>query len=195
VFVDAALMPGTRRIALIAAFGALATAGPAAAATDATSVTIAAGGLEYTTALTAGNFPNVTLDGTQKTVSANVSPYVITDSRGGSAGWNLTIEASRFTSASADMLPQGALAMALPPLPTKNAVTNPLGVTPTVALTLDPIDNGTAQKVLSAAALPLSGAGAWTITPLPSALTLTVPAVVPPGTYTSTITTTLSTGP
>src|SRR6266540_2314539 len=186
-------MAGSRVIALTAAFAAvaaLAAAGPASAATDPTSVSIAAGSLEYTTPLTAGNFPNVTLDGTQKIVSANVSPYVITDSRGGSAGWNLTIEASQFTSAGSDTLPQGSLLMALPPVPTKNAVTNPLGLPPTVALTLDAIDNGTAQKVVSAAALPLVGAGAWTFTPLSNALTLTVPAVVPPGTYTSTITTT-----
>jgi hypothetical protein len=180
---------------LVATLGFLVAAGPAQSATDSTSVTIAAGTLDYTTPLTAANFPAVTLDGTQKIVTADVNPYVITDSRGGSAGWNLTIQASQFTSAGGDTLPQGSLLMALPPVPTKNVATNPLGLPPTVALTLNPIDNGSAQTVLSAAALPLTGAGAWTATPLPGALTLTIPAVVTPGTYTSTITTTLATGP
>jgi hypothetical protein len=181
--------------AVIAALGLLAVAGPARAAVDPTSVTIAGGTLEYTTPLTAANFPTVTLDGTPKLVTANVNPYVVTDSRGGSAGWNLTIQASQFSNANSDTLPQGSLRMALPPLPTKDPVANPLGLPPTVQPTLDAIDGGSAQKLASAAAAPLVGAGAWTFTPLPGALTLTVPGVAPPGTYTSTITTTLSTGP
>jgi hypothetical protein len=182
-------------MALLILIGVLVAASPASAATDTTSITLAAGTLEYTTPFAAANFPNVTLNGSQQTVTANVSPYVITDSRGGSAGWNLTIEASQFTNASSDTLPEGSLAMTLPPIPTKNVLANPLGLPPTVSLALDPLDDGAAQKVLSAAALPLAGAGAWTATPLPGALTLTVPAAAPPGTYTSTITTTLSTGP
>ena len=182
-------------VAIAATLGVLPSAGPAYAQSDPTSVTINGGTLAYTTPLTAGNFPSVTLDGTQNVVTANVNPYVVTDSRGGAAGWNLTVEATQFTSASTDTLPQGSLRMALPPVPTKNAVDNPLGLTPTVQPTLDAIDGGSAQKLVSAAAAPLVGAGAWTFTPLPGALTLTVPGVVPPGTYTSTITTTLSSGP
>ena len=182
-------------VAIAAALGLLALAGPARAAVDPTSVTIAGGTLEYTTPLTAANFPNVTLDGTPKLLTANVNPYAVTDSRGGSAGWNLTIQASQFTSASSDTLPQGSLRMAVPPLPTKDPVDNPLGLPPAVQPTLDAIDGGSAQKLVSAAAAPLVGGGAWTFTPLPAALTLTVPGVATPGTYTSTITTTLATGP
>ena len=51
-------------VAVAAALGLLALAGPASAAVDPTSVTINGGTLEYTTPLTAANFPNVTLDGT-----------------------------------------------------------------------------------------------------------------------------------
>ena len=185
-----------RKLVMIAAaLGLLALAGPARAAVDPTSITIAGGTLEYTTPLTAGNFPNVTLDGTPKVVTANVNPYVVTDSRGGSAGWNLTIQASQFTNAGSDTLPQGSMRMVLPPLPTKDPVANPLGLPPAIQPTLNAIDSGSAQKVVSAAAAPLVGAGAWTFTPTPAALALTVPGVAPPGTYTSTITTTLSTGP
>lgn len=188
-------MEHRKLITLLAALSALALASPAQAATDSTSVTINAGTLDYTTPLTAGDFPSVTLDGTQKVVNADVNPYVVTDSRGGSAGWNLTIEASQFTTSGSATLPQGSLVMALPPVPTKDAVTNPLGLPPTVQATLSAIDGGSAQKVVSAAALPLVGAGAWTFTPLANALTLTVPAAATAGTYSSTITTTLSTGP
>jgi len=185
-----------RTFVLIAsAVFALAAAAPASAATDDTSVAIAGGELVYTTALTADNFPGVTLDGAQKVVTANIAPYVVTDARGGSAGWNLTIAASAFSDGGGNTLPAGSLRMTVPPVPTKNTVQNPLALPPTVQPTLSAIDGATAQKVVSAAAAPLVGAGTWTLTPLSGALTLTVPAAVTAGTYTSTITTTLATGP
>ncbi len=127
--------------------------------------------------------------------SSHVPPQAVTDARGGSLGWNLTVQASQFTSPSSNVLPQGSLVMAVPPLPTKDPVANPLGLPPAVQPTLTAIDGGSAQKLVSAAAAPLVGAGAWTFTPLPDALTLSLPGVVAPGTYTSTITTTLSSGP
>ena len=181
-------------VAIMTAFGLMALAGPAQAAVDDTSVTIIGGALVYTTQLTAGDFPSVTLDGSAKVVTTNVNPYVVTDSRGGASGWNLTVQASQFSTGS-NTLPQGSLLMTVPPLPTKELLANPLGLPPTVQPTLSAIDGGSAQKIVSAAALPLVGGGAWTFTPLPNALALSVPAVVTPGTYTSTITTTLSTGP
>ncbi|MDP8908797.1 MAG: hypothetical protein M3N47_06695 [Chloroflexota bacterium] len=49
----------------------------------------------------------------------------------------------------------------------------------------------TTQKFLTAAAVPLGGAGEWMFSPPAGALTLTVPPAVAPGTYTST----LATGP
>ncbi len=179
---------------LTAAAVAAAALAPTAAlaATDTTSVAIGGGSLEYTTPLAAGDFPATTLTGLQQAATADISPYKVTDSRGGSAGWNLTIAASRFTSGT-DQLPTGSLSLATPPVPT-TPLTN-LGVPPVPAVVGSPIDGGSTQKVVSAAALPLSGAGAWTFTPVTGALTLMVPPAVAPGTYTSTITTTLSTGP
>lgn len=178
-----------------AALGALAAgAGTAQAADDTTSVAIAAGALEYTTPLAADNFPNVTLSGASQTVTANASPYVVTDSRGGAAGWNLTIAATQFATSGSDTLPTGSMRMTLPPVPTTTL--GNLGIPPVVTATpLGPIDGAAAQKVASAAAVPLGGAGRWTFTPLAAALALTVPPAVTPGTYTSTITTTLATGP
>ncbi|HEV2724356.1 MAG TPA: WxL domain-containing protein [Thermoleophilaceae bacterium] len=182
-------VPVLTTLAVVAA-GAV---GPAAAvaATDTTSVAIAAGSLDYTTPLTAGNFPATTLTGAQQTKSADISPYTVTDSRGGSAGWNLTVAASQFSSGT-DTLPAGSLGMALAPVPTTTL--GNLGVAPLPVATTA-IDNGTTQKFVSAAAVPLGGAGAWTFSPPAGALTLTVPPAVAPGTYTSTITTTLATGP
>ena len=76
-----------RMLVLIApAVVVLGVAAPASAEDDVTSVSIIGGDLVYTTALTAENFPAVTLDGTPKVVSANIAPYVVTDARGGSAG-------------------------------------------------------------------------------------------------------------
>lgn len=176
------------------AVGSAAVFGPAAAlaATDDTSVAIAGGALTYTTPLTAGDFPATTLTGLQQVKNANISPYTVTDSRGGAAGWNLTIAASQFTSPGSDTLPAGSLLMTLPPVPT--TTTGNLGIAPVPVVTTA-IDNATTQKFVTAAALALSGAGAWTFSPAAGALTLTVPPAVAPGTYTSTITTTLATGP
>ena len=178
-------------VAIAVSAAAVLTPASALAATDTTSVGITGGTLDYTTPLTAGDFPATTLTGLQQFKSANISPYSVTDSRGGSAGWNLTIAASQFASGT-DTLPAGSLLMALPPAPTTTA--GNLGVAPVPVVTTA-IDNATTQKFVSAAALPLSGAGAWTFSPAAGALTLTIPPAVAPGTYTSTITTTLATGP
>lgn len=163
-----------------------------AAATDDTSVAITGGTLDYTTPLAAGDFPATTLSGVQQTRTATVAPYVVTDARGGSEGWNLTVAASQFTSGT-NTLPAGSLAMAAPPVPTTTA--GNLGVAPVPQAIASPIDGGTTQKMVSAAAVPLGGAGEWTFTPLAGTLTLTIPPAVAAGTYSSTITTTLATGP
>lgn len=169
---------------------------PAAAhaATDDTSVSILGGSLAYTTPFAAGDFPATTLTGLVQTKLANVDPFVVTDSRGGSAGWNLTIAASQFTAGS-NTLPTGSLTMAVPPVPTTSLTNLGVAPVPNAALAATPIDGGSTQKIASAAAVPLGGGGQWTFTPLAGALTLNVPPAVAPGTYTSTITTTLSTGP
>lgn len=175
------------------AVSAAAALGPASvfAATDTTAVTITGGSLVYTTPLTAGDFPAATLTGLQQVESANISPYTVTDSRGGSAGWNLTVAASQFTTGTTT-LPAGSLLMALAPVST--TTTGNLGIAP-VPVATTAIDNATTQKFVTAAAVALGGAGAWTFSPSVGALTLTIPPAVAPGTYTSTITTTLATGP
>lgn len=184
-----------RRTLVLTAAALAGAAAPAAAATDTTSIAIASGALSYATPLAAGDFPGTTLNGRAQTVSANISPFSVVDARGGSAGWNLTVEATQFSDGAGGTLPAGSLTMTLPPAPTTDALENPLAVPPVVSLSLNALDGGGAQQIASAPAVALGGAGTWAFTPLPGALALRVPAAVKPGTYTSTITTTLATGP
>ena len=177
----------------VAAFAMLAP-GAAHAATDTTSITITGGTLDYTTPFTAGDFPATTLSGLQQIKTASVDPFAVTDSRGGAAGWHLTIAASRFTSGS-DQLPLGSMSLATPPVPTTTIGNLGIAPIPNVALGASPIDDGSSHALVDAAAVPLGGAGKWTFTPVAGTLTLTIPPAVVPGTYSSTITTTLSTGP
>jgi hypothetical protein len=188
-------MQWPRKSLLAAAAVASLLAPPAAhAATDTSSITISGGTLDYTTPLAAGDFPATTLTGVQQVRTASVDPFVVTDSRGGSAGWNLTIQASQFTSGG-NTLPTGSLVMAAPPVPTTTLGNLGVPPVPNATLATTPLDSGSPQTLASAAAVPLGGAGRWTFTPLPNTLTLTVPPAVAPGTYSSTITTTLATGP
>jgi hypothetical protein len=185
-----------RRAAALAAITAsLTVAVSAAAATDTTSVTITGGSLSYTTPLVASDFPDVQLNGLTQVVTANISPYAVTDARGTNDGWNLTVEATRFDDGSGVKLPAGSLTMVNVPVPLPGVSLAGL-VPPVPSVPLNPIDGGgTAQKIASALAAPLSGTGQWTFTPTAGALVLSVPPTAAPGTYSSTITTTLATGP
>ncbi|HEU4658614.1 MAG TPA: WxL domain-containing protein [Capillimicrobium sp.] len=185
----------TRRVAAIAAvIASLVAAASASAESDTTSVTITGGSLSYTVPLQADDFPNVQLNGLTQVVKANVDPYSITDARGSGAGWNLTISASQFSDGSGHTLPTGSLTLVNLGVPVPEVNLGGL-VPPVPTLPASPIDGGTTQKIISAAALPLSGTGQWNFVPLANALVLSVPPTATPGTYTSTITTTLSTGP
>jgi hypothetical protein len=188
-------MNARRSVSVAAAIASLAAAGPAAAESDTTSVTITGGSLSYTTPLAAANFPDVQLNGLTQVVKANVSPYAVTDARGSGEGWNLTVDATPFENADGDTLPTGSLRMVDVPVPVPAVAGGGL-VAPVPSVPLNPIDGGGgAQKIASALAVPLSGTGQWTFTPTIGALVLSVSPTAAPGTYTSTITTTLATGP
>ena len=169
----------------------------AMAATTSPSITLGAGTLTYTTPFAAANFPNTTLTGVAQTVHAVVDPWVVTDARGSLLnGWNVTISASQFSTGggSPSTLPTGSLSLATPPVPT--TTTGNLSVAPVPVPPPAPIDGGSTQKIVTA--LIATGLGQWTFSPLNAAggdLALTVPAAAVAGTYTSTITTTLATGP
>jgi len=165
-------------------------------------VQASAGSLTYTTPFSAGSFPAATLTGARQLKNATVNAWAITDSSGTGAGWNVTIAASRFTCSSTgaacrngvDQFPSGSMTLATAGTPTTDP-NNLLGVPPIPEATPSPIDSGSTQQIAHALALLNNGAGTWTFPQQPTGLTLTVPASIAPGTYTSTITTTLASGP
>jgi putative surface cell wall-binding protein len=190
------LRPATIALsALLATLGALPAS--AAAATTTPSITLGPGTLSYTTPLTAQNFPNTTLTGLAQTVHAPLNPWAVTDARGSLLnGWNVTVSASQFSTGggSPNTLPTGSLSLTTPPVPTTTL--GNLSVPPVPVPTAAPIDGGSTQKIVTA--LLATGLGEWNFTPLNVAagdLLLIVPAGAVAGTYTSTITTTLATGP
>jgi hypothetical protein len=181
------------RSVLLCAIAVLTLAPVAQAATDNTQIQLTGGDLTYSTAFGADDFNGVTLNGLPQVARTEVDDWVVTDARGGNNGWNVTIAASQFTDGT-KTLPAGSMTLATVPVPTTN-LTN-LSVPPLPVALANPIDGGSTQKMVTAPSL--TGLGKWTFTSLNAAggdLTLTVPPHALAGTYTSTITTTLSSGP
>jgi hypothetical protein len=176
-------------LAFAVAASAAALATPAHAAQDLTEVTVTAGTLDFGTAFSAANFPAVQLDGTVKTVAANVANWSVNDARGSLVGWNVTIAASPFTDAvSGAVLPAGTLSLTAPTVTAGSgqaSTLKPTAAGPAIAA----IDAGTVPFI---AAAPLTGQGLWNFTQGADQLSLTIPSTVLAGTYSSTITTTLS---
>jgi WxL domain surface cell wall-binding len=182
----------TKLLGAMTVLAALALAPAALAETDTTQLTVNAGTLDYTTPFSAGNFPTTTLTGTPLSLHADANQWVVTDARGSvDNGWNVTIAASQFSAGGGKTLPLGSLALTAPPNASSDAGNSsaaPSSLTPG-----SPIDDGSTQKLASAAAG--DGLGQWTFGSSGNALTLTVPSNTQTGTYVSTITTTLATGP
>ncbi|MDQ3728327.1 MAG: WxL domain-containing protein [Actinomycetota bacterium] len=191
-------MKNLKVVAATAALGiGLVLPAGAAAQTDDTQITLAAGQLSYPTPFSAGNFPNTSLTGLQQTARASVNPWKVTDARGGLLnGWNVTVAASRFTDTvdATKRLPAGSLA--LTNTPTTSTTAGNTSLPPAALPVAAALDGGTTQKLATAALA--QGLGEWTFTPGNVGggdLVLTVPPNAQPGTYVSTITTTLATGP
>lgn len=189
-------------LAVVAAAFAVPAAAQAATSTDTTSVTLTAGALQFTANPLASDFPSTALTGATQTVRTPFSDWSVKDASGSGAGWNVTLQASRFANAgNTTQLPLGSLNYT-PALPTVtkidplNLSLPPLVQLPTAPATAYTLDNGSAVKVVSA--LAGTGAGEWSFDQQNLAggdLALTIPANAIADTYTSTITETLSTGP
>lgn len=143
---------------------------------------------------TPGNvtFPSTALDGTNKTTS-QTQPFDVSDSRGTGAGWNITATSTTFTNAG-NTLPTGATTIATQP-----GVSCDAGVTCTTST----VSGVTYPYTLPAAgvapaatrmynAAANTGLGAMTVTPT---WQLAIPASARAGTYTSTWTFSLVSGP
>lgn len=167
-----------------------------AQSTDTTAVSITAGVLSVGT-IAVADFTGLSVTGTQQTTTATMDSITVSDLRGGlGGGWTLTAQASSFSDGT-NAFPAGSLEMLAPTIDAASLTTNVGTLPPTVELGPHTLDTTTASMLASADAgtLAPSGTGTWTFNNLADSLTLTVPADVIPGTYTSTVTMTVTAGP
>ena len=183
----------TRKAAAVTAVALsalIATAAAIAGTITASASVTGAGSLGLSHGATA-SVSAVTLDGTDQSQSYTV-PLSITDARGSGAGWNATITSTTFTDASSHTL--GTTASSLTGVSSScvaggsctnptNAVTYPLTV-PAGATA------PAAVKFFNAAAN--TGMGRFTVTPT---ISVTVPGNAYAGTYSSTVTVAVASGP
>ncbi|WP_078550282.1 WxL domain-containing protein [Litchfieldia alkalitelluris] len=170
----------------VAAFGFV--IGAFATSSFAANSSITGGSLSMTQP-TVDNFAAVTLNGQIQTTTASLGAFTVTDATGTGSGWQLNVKASQFTDSVKGLtLPTNSLDIALP------TVTAQAGASDVSTLTKasGKVDNATGVKILSAALN--GGMGAYDV----SANTLTLnlqPKDVKAGTYTSTVSVTVTTGP
>jgi hypothetical protein len=184
----------TRASFLTVAVLACLTAPTAALATGAsTSVSLLGGSLSFSTTPSASNFPATSLTGSQQTIHANLASWGVIDATGSGAGWHVTFQASQFSGPESATLPTGSLVMTAPVI-TASGVN--LAVPPLTQGATFTLDGGSAVPVVHA--LAGTGQGSWAMTQANTAggdLALTIPASANAGTYTSSLTFTLATGP
>ena len=137
-------------------------------------------------------FPAVTLDGTNKTTS-QTHPFAVNDARGTGVGWNITATSTTFTSGGS-ALPVGATTIASAPSATCSGGSTcvpaaPTGISYPYTLPAAPVAP-TATKMFNANTN--SGLGSQSFTPT---WNLSVPASALAGTYTSTWTFSIISGP
>lgn len=175
---------------LAAALASVVAAAPALAATATQQVN--AGSLAFIATPSDVTFPAVTLNGTDQT-QTQTQAFGVSDASGSNAGWNITATSTTFTSGG-NTLPTTATTIQSAPAIACNggsACTPATNSTVSYPYTLPAAGVApTATKMFSANAS--TGMGNQTITPT---WTLAVPAATAAGTYTSTWTFTLVSGP
>lgn len=161
---------------------------PAFAATDTTDAEVIAGTLSIS-AIDAEAFEDRSITGVAQTTTADLAAFSVSDFTGTGAGWHVTAQASQFTTggAGAKLLDPSSLTMTDP------TVDSPATESPDPDVTVGPytLDAGSAVKIASAALNEGMGKYDFSAT----TLTLSLPADVYAGTYTSTLTFTAITAP
>lgn len=161
---------------------ALGATGVAQAATDEAEVVVS-GGAATMSEPDFANFPSVTLNGQQQSVTTSLdgnSSWRVNDARGTGAGWNVAVEAS-VPETAGNVVMTGAVISVASPVAAKvdgdNASAAPTTATGAI----------TSGGVTAFTAASNQGLGRWD---LDADLTLQVPAAAKAGTYSSTVTTT-----
>ncbi|MEW6283529.1 MAG: WxL domain-containing protein, partial [Candidatus Eremiobacterota bacterium] len=135
-------------------------------------------------------FADVTLNGTDQSPACTGTPTLtLTDARGSGVGWNVTVSATNFISGPNSIAGSGF------------TFTGPGGTVTTLAGNAQPTQSVVAAtalnpggfKILSAAVN--QGMGSYTYTPANGQFALNVPASTFAGSYTSTMTFTIASGP
>jgi WxL domain surface cell wall-binding len=159
------------------------------------SATLTAGTLGFATTPAAVTFPSTALNGQNKTVTVQ-QPLDIADATGSGAGWNITATSTQFKTTGGNTLPLGSVTVASAPgAPTCDTnVTCTVGGATTVAFPYTlPSAAGTgptATKLYNAPAN--TGMGDQTVSPT---WTLAIPGNAYAGSYSSTWTLSLVSGP
>lgn len=173
----------TRLAAFLAALALLAAL-PGAALADAT-ITVSGGSLSVTPA--AITFTTVTLTGADQTSNGTTSAWTVADPTGTGAGYHITIAATAFSDGASHTIPVSGFRATLT---SGNIATTSGNTAPASSMTSATALSTSAQTLLSAATS--AGMGTYTATPT---FTLAVPANTFAGSYTSTVTVAIVSGP
>jgi WxL domain surface cell wall-binding len=187
-----------RRLAAISPIGLASALVAAVAASGGTTVAVTSVVTAGATLSVAGGTPpsfGVTLSGADQTVSYTL-PVIVVDARGGTLGWNLTVTSTTFTDGGTGTGHTFAANAS-----TITGVTSACGTNSTCLLPVNNIANtnlglpgasGTPVKFFNASSA--AGAGRGTIN-VNATVAVVVPANVFAGTFTSTVTIAISSGP
>jgi hypothetical protein len=175
----------------ITSAGGLLTVAPAYATTA--SETLTAGSLGFVSAPGNVTFPGTTLDGTNHTVTV-AQAFDVGDATGSGSGWNITATSTTFTAGSKTLPTNATTIASAPATPTCDAsVTCTAGGSTTVSYPYTLPAGTTAPTATKAYNAPANtGMGDQTVTPT---WTLTIPANAFAGSYSSTWTVSLVSGP
>jgi len=143
---------------------------------------------------TVNDFQGVTLNGTPQLTSASIDPFTVVDDSGALAGWNVTLQipdlkngtGAGCATGSTKTLDATGTSMNPPVVAVATSDTSMTGVTP-AGFT----DFTSAQKIVVATAT--NGMGTYTVSP--QILKLIVPSQTKAGTYCSTATIAIASGP
>lgn len=181
-----------RLLALAPLLGVCLLPSAAQAETAAASSTVTGGGLTFINGTPgAVTFPSVTLNGTDQ-VTTQTQPLDISDARGNGAGWNVTVTSTAFDNGTVSLPNDSTTVTGAPSaacVPSVSCVTPTNSIPYPYTLPAAAVAPA-ATKLYNAAAT--TGTGAVRVTPT---WRLTVPATALVGTYNSTWTLSLVSGP